>query len=65
LRERTDIRGFAIFSRGNADDPALPHAVDSDGALDFFPQVLGISLLDALRKFEQWVVTQDEGMCSF
>jgi hypothetical protein len=62
LCERTDIVGFAFFSRGNANDPASPHTVDSGGALEFFPQVLGITVLDALRRFEQWTVTQGEGL---
>jgi hypothetical protein len=64
LHERTNIRGLAIFLRGNADDAALPHAVNSDGALEFFPQVMGIPVLDVLRQYERWSVTQDEGMYS-
>ncbi|KAJ7722867.1 hypothetical protein B0H14DRAFT_3900372 [Mycena olivaceomarginata] len=30
---RTGIRAFAFFSRGNNADPSLPHCVDSDNAL--------------------------------
>lgn len=62
LHERTGVRAFAIFSRGNPDDTALPYCVDSDGALDFFVQVLGLSAADVMRKFEQWNCTQDDGM---
>ncbi|KAJ7166570.1 hypothetical protein C8R43DRAFT_946115 [Mycena crocata] len=61
LYERTGVRGFAVFSRGNPDDTALPHSVDSDGSLDFLEQVFDISEFDFLRKFEQWCCTQDGG----
>ncbi|KAJ7138736.1 hypothetical protein C8R43DRAFT_955214 [Mycena crocata] len=57
----TGIRGFAMFSRGHPDDPSLPHRCDSDEALEFFAQVLGISSLDVIRRFEQWSCAQDDG----
>ncbi|KAJ6603101.1 hypothetical protein B0H10DRAFT_2229866 [Mycena sp. CBHHK59/15] len=60
LFERTGIRGLALFSHGNPDDAALPHCVDSDDVLAFFQQVLDISPLDLLRRFEQWSCTQDK-----
>ncbi|KAF8217908.1 hypothetical protein K438DRAFT_1747160 [Mycena galopus ATCC 62051] len=61
LYERTGIRGFTLLSRGHADDAALPHAVDSDDALNFFAQVMGMPTVDVVRKFEQWCCTQDSG----
>ncbi|KAJ7818943.1 hypothetical protein B0H13DRAFT_2378624 [Mycena leptocephala] len=61
LQLRTGVCGVAFFSRGNADDPSLPNIVDSDDAMDFLTEVLQISPLDFLRKFEQWVVTREGG----
>ncbi|KAF8198668.1 hypothetical protein K438DRAFT_1966635 [Mycena galopus ATCC 62051] len=61
LYECTGIRGFTLFSRGHADNAALPHAVDSDNALNFFAQVIGMPTVDVVRKFEQWCCTQDSG----
>ncbi|KAF8141013.1 hypothetical protein K438DRAFT_1995399 [Mycena galopus ATCC 62051] len=60
LYERTGIRGIAIFSRGCTDDPGIPHAVDSDDALEFLQQELDMDPFDFLRKFEHWCVMQDE-----
>ncbi|KAJ6632012.1 hypothetical protein B0H10DRAFT_2250699 [Mycena sp. CBHHK59/15] len=60
LFECTGIRGLALFSCGNPNDAALPHCVDSNDTLVFFQQVLDISPLDLLRRFEQWSCTQDE-----
>ena len=56
------VRGIAFFSRGNTDDPALPHCIDSDDAMNFLVEVLGISPLDFLRKFELWSCTRDDGL---
>jgi hypothetical protein len=65
LYERTGVRPFAVFSRGNADDDALPQAVDSDNALEFFLQEMGTDQLDVMRKFEHYSCTMDEGeFCS-
>ncbi|KAJ7698130.1 hypothetical protein B0H17DRAFT_1197103 [Mycena rosella] len=62
LFERTGIRGFAIFSRGNPDDAALPHFVASDGSMDeFFQQTYGLSALNVLRSFERYSCTIDDG----
>ncbi|KAF8178815.1 hypothetical protein K438DRAFT_1769273 [Mycena galopus ATCC 62051] len=52
LYERTGIRGLAIFSCGCADDPGIPHAVDSDDSMEFLQQELDLPPLDFLRKFE-------------
>ncbi|KAJ7718181.1 hypothetical protein B0H14DRAFT_3521775 [Mycena olivaceomarginata] len=60
LYERTGVRAFAIFSRGNADDDTLPQAVDSDNALEFFLQEMGTDQLDVMRKFERYSCTMDE-----
>ncbi|KAJ6565123.1 hypothetical protein B0H10DRAFT_1965806 [Mycena sp. CBHHK59/15] len=62
LFEHTGIRAFALFSRGNPNNAALPHSVESNNTSTFFQQVLGISPLDLLRCFEQWSCTQDEEM---
>jgi hypothetical protein len=61
LYERTGVRAFAVFSRGNADDDTLPQAVDSDNALEFFLQEMGTDQLDVMRKFEHYSCTMDEG----
>ncbi|KAJ7256858.1 hypothetical protein B0H12DRAFT_1232759 [Mycena haematopus] len=61
LEVRTGVCGVAFFSRGNADDPALPHIIDSGQATDFLAQVLQIDAADVLRKFEQWLCTREEG----
>ncbi|KAJ7467012.1 hypothetical protein FB451DRAFT_1483998 [Mycena latifolia] len=61
LYERTGIRGFAFLSRGNPDDPALPHCVDSDDSLNYFPKMLDMPYVDALRGFERYSCTEDNG----
>ncbi|KAJ7813872.1 hypothetical protein B0H14DRAFT_3477509 [Mycena olivaceomarginata] len=61
LYERTGVRAFAIFSRGNADDDSLPQAVDSDNALEFFLQEMGTDQLDVMRKFEHLLVHHGRG----
>ncbi|KAJ7472625.1 hypothetical protein FB451DRAFT_1469460 [Mycena latifolia] len=61
LFERTGIRGFAFLSRGNPDDAALPHCIDSDDALEFFPQILDMPYVDILRGFERFSCTLDNG----
>ncbi|KAJ7674281.1 hypothetical protein B0H14DRAFT_2656779, partial [Mycena olivaceomarginata] len=60
LYERTGVRALAIFSRGNADDDALPQGRDSDNALEFFLQEMGTDQLDVMRKFEHYSCTMDE-----
>lgn len=61
LFERTGVRAFAMFTRSNAEDTAVPHIVDSDDARAFFQQVFGKSFLEFLLKFEQWSCTLDKG----
>ncbi|KAJ6557123.1 hypothetical protein B0H10DRAFT_2240920 [Mycena sp. CBHHK59/15] len=63
LHDYTGVRSVVFFTRGNADNPALPHCVDSDDPMSFLLKVLQIAPLDFLRKFEQWSCTQDEGSC--
>ncbi|KAJ6596635.1 hypothetical protein B0H10DRAFT_2197107, partial [Mycena sp. CBHHK59/15] len=60
LFERTGVCSLAMFSRAHPDDTVLPHVVDADESRDFFQQILRVSILDVLRKFEQWCCTQDE-----
>ncbi|KAJ7022682.1 hypothetical protein C8F04DRAFT_1272390 [Mycena alexandri] len=62
LNFRTGTRGFAVFSRGNADDPTRPHIIDSDDSMSFLMEVYGISPVDFLRSFEGYCVTRDEGI---
>ncbi|KAJ7870833.1 hypothetical protein B0H14DRAFT_2571153 [Mycena olivaceomarginata] len=45
LHLRTGVAAFAIFTRGNPDDAAKPHIVDSDDASRFFIDVLKMSPL--------------------
>ncbi|KAF7341854.1 hypothetical protein MSAN_02040900 [Mycena sanguinolenta] len=61
LHERTGVRAFAVFSRGNGDDAALPHYVESGGAISFFPDELRIPSVEALRRFERFACTCDNG----
>ncbi|KAJ7631497.1 hypothetical protein B0H17DRAFT_1150267 [Mycena rosella] len=62
LYERTGIRGFAVLSRGNPDDAALPHAVDSDDCMGtFFTKAYNLSNLDFLRNFELHSCVMDNG----
>ncbi|KAJ7862672.1 hypothetical protein B0H14DRAFT_3444610 [Mycena olivaceomarginata] len=63
LYERTGVRAFAIFSRGNADDETLPQAVDSDNTLEFFLQEMGTDQLDVMHKFERYSCTMDHATC--
>jgi hypothetical protein len=65
LYERTGVCAFAIFSRGNTDNDALPQAIDSDNAQEFFLQEMGTDQLDVMQKFEHYSCTMDEGeFCS-
>ncbi|KAF8209479.1 hypothetical protein K438DRAFT_1666212, partial [Mycena galopus ATCC 62051] len=61
LYERTGVRAFAMFTRGNPDDPSVPHIEDSDEARLFFLEHLKMDILDVMRKFEQWSCTRDSG----
>ncbi|KAF8146269.1 hypothetical protein K438DRAFT_2095316 [Mycena galopus ATCC 62051] len=61
LFECTEIRGFAMFTRGCADDPSAPHTVCSNEALHFFRESLKIPYEDIIRKFEQWLCNRDAG----
>ncbi|KAJ6525510.1 hypothetical protein DFH09DRAFT_1416318 [Mycena vulgaris] len=54
LNSRIDCLGFAMFSRGNNQDVAVPYWVDSDNANLFFPEVLEITMYDMVCKFEAW-----------
>ncbi|KAJ7759928.1 hypothetical protein B0H16DRAFT_1720145 [Mycena metata] len=62
LHFRTGVRGFALVSRGHADDPSKPHFVDSDDAMAYLMEVYGISPYDFLRSFEAWSCTRDNGI---
>ncbi|KAJ6459911.1 hypothetical protein C8R45DRAFT_1109287 [Mycena sanguinolenta] len=59
LHERTGVRVCALFSRGNGDDPALPHFVEAGSGMSFFPDELKISAVEALRRFERFACTFD------
>ncbi|KAF7347992.1 hypothetical protein MSAN_01751300 [Mycena sanguinolenta] len=62
LYARTGVRGFAMCTRGNPDDPAKPHFVDSDDSRDFITQYLKMDPKDLVRKFELWACTRDSGV---
>ena len=62
LQLRTGVCGVAFFSWGNADDPTLPHIVNSADAMDFLTEALQISSLDLLRNFERWICTREGGV---
>ncbi|KAJ7041675.1 hypothetical protein C8F04DRAFT_1176770 [Mycena alexandri] len=61
LFERTGVRTIAVFSCGKADDPTVPHVVDSDDASGFFIKVLGMSKVEFLRKFEAYNCSREDG----
>ncbi|KAF7358607.1 hypothetical protein MSAN_01199400 [Mycena sanguinolenta] len=61
LHERTGVRAFAVFSRGNGDDAALPHYVEAGGAMGFFPDELKITAVETLRMFERYACTCASG----
>ncbi|KAJ7019159.1 hypothetical protein C8F04DRAFT_1324250 [Mycena alexandri] len=61
LYERTGVRALAVFARGDPDDMSLPHSVDSDDASGFYRQVLGMTEVEFLRKFEEYNCTRDKG----
>ncbi|KAJ7016962.1 hypothetical protein C8F04DRAFT_1201294 [Mycena alexandri] len=61
LFERTGARGIVMLSRGKADDPTVPHIVDSDGASGFFMSAFGVSKVEVIRKFEQYNCSRDDG----
>ncbi|KAF7373335.1 hypothetical protein MSAN_00543100 [Mycena sanguinolenta] len=61
MYERTGVRAIALFTRGNPDDPCLPHIEDSDEARRFFQEELKLDILDAMRKFERWSCLRDSG----
>ncbi|KAJ7027648.1 hypothetical protein C8F04DRAFT_1238015 [Mycena alexandri] len=62
LHFRTGVCGFALLSRGHADDPSKPHFVDSNDAMAYLIEVYGISPYDFLRGFEAWSTTRDNGI---
>ncbi|KAJ7603187.1 hypothetical protein FB45DRAFT_962901 [Roridomyces roridus] len=55
LFERTAVAGFGVFAGTNADDMTPPHCFDSGDSLDFFPEVLGITPVEVLRKYVAWL----------
>ncbi|KAF8184027.1 hypothetical protein K438DRAFT_1766475 [Mycena galopus ATCC 62051] len=61
MYERTGVRAFALFTRGNPDDPCLPHVEDSDEARLFFQEELKLDIYDAMRRFERWSCLRDSG----
>ncbi|KAJ7254623.1 hypothetical protein B0H12DRAFT_1233287 [Mycena haematopus] len=61
LQLRTGVCGIAFFSRGNIDDPSLPYIMDTDGAMGFLTEVMQITSLELIRKFETWTCAREEG----
>ncbi|KAJ7726081.1 hypothetical protein B0H14DRAFT_3519191 [Mycena olivaceomarginata] len=64
LQEHQDITfsgvGFAMFTRGHPDDPAMPSFVESDEASKFFEDTFDCSIWDVVRKFELWSCNRDK-----
>ncbi|KAJ7115402.1 hypothetical protein C8R44DRAFT_880701 [Mycena epipterygia] len=60
LDERTGTRGFAFITRGHVDDSQLPTFIDSGDSAKFCIEVLKVSAVDLLRRFEQWTCTRDK-----
>ncbi|KAJ7839847.1 hypothetical protein B0H14DRAFT_3697277 [Mycena olivaceomarginata] len=60
LHSRTAVRGFAMFTRGHPDDPAMPSFVESDEASKFFEDTFDCSVWDVVRKFELWSCNRDK-----
>ncbi|KAJ6507516.1 hypothetical protein DFH09DRAFT_1437991, partial [Mycena vulgaris] len=64
LHSRTGTRAFAMFTRGDADDPTVPCFVDSDDARQFSQEVFECSLFDVVRKFELWSCNRDKELAA-
>jgi hypothetical protein len=56
--------GFAMFSHGHVHDKTLPVAIQSWGAMDFFPKVLRRDTVDVFHLFELWAVSRERGTSS-
>ncbi|KAJ6586798.1 hypothetical protein DFH09DRAFT_1307912 [Mycena vulgaris] len=65
LAERSGTYGIALFSKGHVQDLAIPYAVHSWDALDFFQESLNIDPVDLVAMFEQWCCAQKKGEQAF
>ena len=54
LSERTGMCALAFFTCTHIHDASMPTWVDSDDAIAFVSEVLGLDPMDFLTKFEQW-----------
>ncbi|KAJ6458462.1 hypothetical protein C8R45DRAFT_1183447 [Mycena sanguinolenta] len=61
MYERTGVRCLAFFTRGNPNDPSLPHIEDSGGSRQFCIEALDMDEYDFVRVFERWACQQDAG----
>ena len=63
LSERTGMCALAFFTRTHIHDGSMPTWVDSDDAIAFVSEVLGLDPMDFLTKFEQWACARSKGIC--
>jgi hypothetical protein len=60
LHSRTAVHGFAMFTRGHPDDPAMLSFIESDEASKFFEDTFDCSVWDVVRKYELWSCNRDK-----
>ncbi|KAJ7054568.1 hypothetical protein C8F01DRAFT_1374203 [Mycena amicta] len=60
LFTRTGARSFGMQSRGHADDQAQPYLYFSPDADHFAVEVLKMSTVELMRRFDSWSTTQDQ-----
>ncbi|KAJ6463577.1 hypothetical protein DFH09DRAFT_1347243 [Mycena vulgaris] len=58
---RTNMVGFAMFSRGHLHDTSSPTTISTGGALDFFRDILKKEPADVSALFELWAVSREKG----
>jgi len=61
LSERTGSASFTFVTRGHINDTTTPAFIESDGALAFFNQVLGLDPSEVAGRFELWATSRTRG----
>ncbi|KAG6822718.1 hypothetical protein H0H92_012828, partial [Tricholoma furcatifolium] len=60
LHERCGTTGFVFITRGHVHDTIIPGWIEApQGSLKFLSEVLNITKVEFLAKFEQWACAQD------
>jgi len=58
LSERTGSASFTFVTCGHINDTTAPAFIESDGALNFFKEVLGLDPNEVAGRFELWATSQ-------